>query len=242
MLVPKVTPVIAKPAKKKIVSATKVSGKKSVPDTGSTIQKEPKKTKTGNKEVRETSKTSHKKLSTNKSSGKNTKNDNLPGLIVNPSGLPVSAKKGIQLKSKKNSVNRIKKIFFQLRFHTSFGQELFVSGNHPLLGNCEVEKAIPMQYFDEEHWNTSIEFNEAIDEDTEITYQYILKNTDGSISYDWGSDKKINFSKLAHTEILCLDSWNFAGYYENTFYTEPFENVLLNHNKVKISAKITQNG
>ncbi len=240
MLVPKVTPVIAKPAKKKIVSATKISGKKNVPDTGSAILEEPKKTKAGNKKARETSKTLQKKMANNKSSGKNTKNDNLPGLIVKGSASQANDQKGIQLKSKKNSVNRIKKVFFQLRFHTSFGQELFVSGNHPLLGNGDIEKAVPMQYFDEEHWNTSIEFKDAIEADTEITYQYILKNIDGSISYDWGTDKKINFSHLAHEEILCIDSWNFAGYYENTFYTEPFEKVLLNHNKDNGSTKIAQ--
>ena len=102
-------------------------------------------------------------MANNKSSGKNTKNDNLPGLIVKGSASQANDQKGIQLKSKKNSVNRIKKVFFQLRFHTSFGQELFVSGNHPLLGNGEIEKALPMQYFDEEHWNTSIEFKESIE-------------------------------------------------------------------------------
>jgi len=105
-------PVIAKPAKKKIVSATKVSGKKNVPDTGSAILKEPKKTKSGNKKTRETSNTPQKKIANNKSSGKNTKNDNLPGLIVKGSALQPNDQKGILLKSKKNSVNRIKKVFF----------------------------------------------------------------------------------------------------------------------------------
>ena len=103
MLVPKVTPVIAKPAKKKIVSATKISGKKNVPDTGSSILEEPKKTKAGNKKARETSKTLQKKMANNKSSGKNTKNDNLPGLIVKGSASQANDQKGIQLKSKKTT-------------------------------------------------------------------------------------------------------------------------------------------
>ncbi|MFX9193177.1 hypothetical protein ABTN81_19465, partial [Acinetobacter baumannii] len=63
-----------------------------------------------------------------------------------------------------------------------------------------------------------------------IVYNYILKNADGSVSYDWGSDKYILAAAFTTAEVLIKDAWNFAGYYENAFYTEPFQKVLLkNH-------------
>lgn len=137
----------------------------------------------------------------------------------------------------------LQKIIFQIRFHTEFGQELFISGNHPLLGNGDTDKAVPLQYFNEEYWYLVLEFDKADKIDQAITYQYILKNADGLLNYDWGTDKTIYPAACTTAELLVVDSWNFAGYFENSFYTEPFQEVLLkaNHTEVSISTpkKIT---
>lgn len=132
----------------------------------------------------------------------------------------------------------VKKLVFQLKFHTSFGQELFITGNHALLGNNDIEKALPLQYFTNEYWQIAIELNETQCVDASITYNYILKNADGIISFDWGNDKAFNPAGLKTQETLFSDAWNHAGYFENAFYTEPFKRVLLrdNHTPVKTTA------
>ncbi|MCZ0211507.1 CBM20 domain-containing protein, partial [Streptomyces sp. UMAF16] len=63
-----------------------------------------------------------------------------------------------------------------------------VAGNHPKLGNQDINQAIPMQYLNQEYWQITITFqlNEIPKEG--ITYHYILKNEDGTIDYDWGND------------------------------------------------------
>ena len=33
------------------------------------------------------------------------------------------------------------------------------------------------------------------------------------------------------------DAWNHAGYYNNAFYTEPFQNVLLKNNLTEVKIK-----
>lgn len=133
----------------------------------------------------------------------------------------------------------LQKIVFQIRFHTQYGQELLISGNHPLLGNNDPEQAVAMQYFNEDYWQLALELNEE-DRNYEapITYHYILRNADGILNYDWGNDKKIILSQIKATELIINDAWNFAGYYENSFYTEPFADVLLkaNHTALKIAA------
>ena len=121
----------------------------------------------------------------------------------------------------------LQKIIFQLNFHTQLGQQLFITGNHPLLGNDETDKAVPLQYFNEEYWYLVLDLSEADITDKDIHYHYILKNTDGILNYDWGNDKTINPSKINAEELLVADSWNYAGNFENTFYTEPFAQVLL---------------
>lgn len=129
----------------------------------------------------------------------------------------------------------VQKLIFQIKFHTNYGQDLFIIGDHPLLGNNQIENAVPLQYFNDEYWFTVIDLKGADVVDGNITYHYILKNADGTLNFDWGNDKKINLSKNNAEELICTDAWNYAGYFENTFYTEPFTGVLLkaNHTPVK---------
>jgi 4-alpha-glucanotransferase len=72
-----------------------------------------------------------------------------------------------------------------------------------------------------------------------ISYQYFIKNADGTISYDWGgNDKSFNPSNIKAKQVLFVDSWNAAGYYENAFYTEPFKNVLLKNSYATIDVVV----
>lgn len=143
-----------------------------------------------------------------------------------------------KIKDTKKITNTTTGISFQLRYSTSYGQELLITGNHPTLGNGDVNKALPMQYFNNEYWYVNIELPTA---DIDITYNYILKNSDGTLQFDCGTDKRINTAKVSAKEILLIDGWNFTGYVQNTFYTEPFQNVLLHHNKANNEPEIPKN-
>ncbi len=155
---------------------------------------------------------------------------------VAPKGGAITVKKAV-LKKSTSAQQPAKsiRIIFQLHFHTVFGQELFITGNHPLLGDGSIEHAVPMQYFNEQYWYAVIEPGEEMLPMHGIEYNYVLRNTDGTFSYDWGTDKKILPLPSGKTELLCLDTWNFAGYFENTYYTEPFSKVLL-----RTDGKITE--
>ena len=134
-------------------------------------------------------------------------------------------------------------ITFKLRFSTKYGQSLYISGSHILLGANDLEKVVPLSYLDKDFWGVTITVADAASIKENITYNYVLKNTDGSISYDWGSDKSFNPSSFNSEKTLIIDSWNYAGYFENAFYSEPFQKVLLKSNltpvKVKIPKKVT---
>lgn len=143
----------------------------------------------------------------------------------------------IKATSKKNTVdNKIKpkkqialkasdtiKVTFQIKYSTSFGQQLFVIGNHALLGNGDVNSALPLQFFTEDYWQVSVEMPK---QNVDTIYNYVLKNADGSISIDYGNDKIFNTSKCKN-ELLLVDAWNDSSFVENTFFTEPFKEVLL---------------
>jgi 4-alpha-glucanotransferase len=120
----------------------------------------------------------------------------------------------------------LKKISFHLQYNTSYGQEVFVYGNHPLLGNGQMEHALPMLYLNDSSWVHYLDWSDATYQEV-ITYHYFIKNTDGTKIFDWGEDKCFDASKVLSSELILLDAWNYAGYVENVFYTEPFARVLL---------------
>jgi 4-alpha-glucanotransferase len=134
---------------------------------------------------------------------------------------------------KKKAAGILQKIIFQLRFHTQFGQEIFITGDHDLLGNNDAEQAVPLQYFNDEYWYLALDIAEPVQR--KVTYHYILRNAGGIDDHDFGNDKTIDLSQATTKELLVIDTWNYTGYVENAFYTKPFAEVLLaaNHTPVK---------
>src|SRR6267142_5084430 len=119
------------------------------------------------------------------------------------------------------------RLTFRVRYHTNFGQSLLLTGDHELFGNGDIAKAIPLLYVDEQFWEATIVIPNATVPDATLTYNYVLRNPDGSLVYDWAKDKSINPASFEKAELLVIDSWNHAGAFENAFYTEPFKKVLL---------------
>lgn len=124
-------------------------------------------------------------------------------------------------------VTGLQKVSFWLRYATQYGQQIFVTGNHPVLGNNNPAEALPLQYFNEHYWTISIDFSSITLPAEGITYHYFIQQLNGTIDHEWGDYKKIERTDANYTEVSMLDSWNYAGYIENTFETEPFQQVLL---------------
>lgn len=118
---------------------------------------------------------------------------------------------------------------FYLRFSTQYGQALFVSGNCNGLGNNDVAAALPMQYLSDEFWTVTIELEKDFEND--LQYNYILRNENGEQVIEWGDDRVIEVMKLQVDELTLIDTWNHAGEFENAFYTQPFQQVLLPRRK-----------
>lgn len=132
------------------------------------------------------------------------------------------------------------KLQFYLRFHTRFGQSLCISGNTEELGNNDPSKALPLEYLNDEFWSGSIEIKKK-ELEKSIAYKYILKNEDGELLYEWGNDRYIDINRKDIQEIQLVDTWNHAGEYENAFYSDAFNKVLLKagHTKGKLVADKT---
>lgn len=118
------------------------------------------------------------------------------------------------------------KLQFYLRFHTRYGQSLWISGNTDELGNDDLTKALPMSYLNDEFWTASVTIKRK-ELEKHIRYKYFLTNEDGEIILEWESDRYLETCSKEIKELQLTDTWNHAGEYENTFFTAPFNNVLL---------------
>ena len=74
-------------------------------------------------------------------------------------------------------------------------------------------------------------------EAVKINYQYIFFHEDGTAVVEWNDRKQIDISKSGVDEIQVFDTWCDTGSYENTFYTDPFQEVLLDENRTHFKLK-----
>lgn len=174
-----------------------------------------------------------KKANTTASKGKKAAGTAVP---VEVADVPVVAGvKKTSAKAKKSKSTTTMQITLQLRFHTRFGQTLYVTGNHPLLGDGDLDKALPMQYFDKEQWQAVLQLDEKALTGNGIQYRYFLREPDGNLELDFSNDKILHAAFIGNAPLTVVyDFWNYAGYYENAFYTEPFKEVLLKPNETVV--------
>jgi 4-alpha-glucanotransferase len=127
------------------------------------------------------------------------------------------------------------KLHFYVRFHTTVGQTIRVSGNINELGNDAISAAVSMTYLNNEFWHTVVEVDSS--KATRVKYKYVLTYIDGFEVIEWGNDKEADLTKSGIEEILLVDTWNHAGEYENAFYTVAFEKTLLREYETRAKVK-----
>lgn len=123
-----------------------------------------------------------------------------------------------------------------LKYASTWGQQLYLTGNHEALGGFEELKAIPLQYINNEIW--SIDINLDIPFGT-IEYYYFLVNKDGTKAYSALQHKvEVNIEKYQKVNIL--DVWCSTNQSFTTFFTQPFETIFGNHTKVKLGKQSSE--
>lgn len=120
------------------------------------------------------------------------------------------------------------KIDFYIRFRTRFGQQLSISGNVPQLGHYVKEAALPMQFLNEDWWHATIEIAET--DNRPVHYRYIFFDEEGTEQWD-GEGERVITVKNFSGNIAVYDYWCFSGTTELSFYTAPFQKILLPQQK-----------
>src|SRR5262245_32818059 len=101
------------------------------------------------------------------------------------------------------------KIQFYLRFHTGFGQALFLESNTPL--SKDNPPILALKYVNEEYWMAEVEIELKSKEP--FVYNYFLSDKDGEIVREWGKDRMLETPKASLSGYVVIDTWNHAGEY-----------------------------
>ncbi|MFY0254463.1 4-alpha-glucanotransferase [Chitinophaga sp. 30R24] len=111
---------------------------------------------------------------------------------------------------------------FYLRYHTYYGQDLYLLGNIPALGNEVPHQAHRMEWLNENWWYTDIPFTPG--ETFTLQYQYILRELEDAI-YE-GTVREFTLLPGEYREIIFTDTWQDASGPERALLTAPFSRVF----------------
>lgn len=124
---------------------------------------------------------------------------------------------------------------FYLRYHTYYGQELYLLGNLPALGSDVPRHARRMQWLNADWWYTDIQL--APGETAVLQYQYLLKELE-EIVFE-GAAREFIFSPEQPAEIVFTDTWNDAANPENAWLTAPFTRVFYPRSNTTVPGLLT---
>ncbi len=113
-------------------------------------------------------------------------------------------------------------IRFYTHYHTHYGQELYLLGNLPALGNDIPSQACRMQWGISSWWYTEIRL--APGAPFTLRYQYLLKEGE-EVMYE-GAVREFVFTPGEQQDIVFIDAWNDASRPENAWLTAPFSRVF----------------
>lgn len=117
-------------------------------------------------------------------------------------------------------------LHFYLRYSTDFGQSIYVSGNHQLLGDGDIAEAFPLQYLNDQLWHGFIEVD-IKEINCPIQYRYILRQDSAAEIEEFGNDRIVDVEHIRAEKITLMDTWNYSGEPENIYYSKPFREVFL---------------
>ena len=104
----------------------------------------------------------------------------------------------------------LKRISFYLKYHTTVGENIFVTGNHAIVGNNISDQAFPLQYVNEDYWMGTIDI--LVGERIQLfEYRYFVKDFNGNINSELESDKVFDSSLYNAEEVRLIDSWSYSG-------------------------------
>lgn len=123
------------------------------------------------------------------------------------------------------------KLYFQIEFHTIFGQELYICGSVPELGSLNENRALKLNY-NQLFWSVEVEIND-LDRSNPLQYYYFVKENGSVLRKEWDKPRELSIEKGKNYVIK--DFWKEPPA-DNYLFTSVFTDKIFPH---QVEEKIT---
>lgn len=118
-------------------------------------------------------------------------------------------------------------IQFRIRYSTQFGQTVFLCGDHPALGNMDLDQAVPMIYNNAQEWSFTIALD--LDEPLPLRYYFLVKDERKDIIQQEWKNRTIHIDPEQFSTITIIDTWSSPGLVDYAFDTMAFDTLIEEH-------------
>ncbi|MEE0979137.1 MAG: 4-alpha-glucanotransferase [Muribaculaceae bacterium] len=95
------------------------------------------------------------------------------------------------------------KFTFNVDYHTTWGETVYLTGSLPVMGQSDPSHGIKMSLRGEQTWQLELELP---DDTAEFEYGYVIVNDNGSIKQEWGHQRKFHKGRAAKVYNI-FDRW-----------------------------------
>src|SRR5580693_6520421 len=97
------------------------------------------------------------------------------------------------------------KLTIRLRYQTQPCQTLFLCGDHPWFGGGQPERALPLRYVDDGCWEVALDLSDTLRPKIPVSYFFLLRDADGSVTEDFGADRKLDLVALGSGHTIMIE-------------------------------------
>ncbi|MFB6454601.1 4-alpha-glucanotransferase [Chitinophaga sp. Hz27] len=124
---------------------------------------------------------------------------------------------------------------FYLHYHTYFGQNIYLLGNIPVLGNNNPQNALQLHWLSNGWWYADVHLH--LDDPVTFQYYYLIRELEETTIE--GGIRQVTIQAASPYDQLFVDTWNEAAALENNWSAAPFTRVFFPHSSVKIPGQLS---
>jgi 4-alpha-glucanotransferase len=122
------------------------------------------------------------------------------------------------------------KIHFEIEYKTQWGQNLYVTGNCPELGDWDIKKAQRMEYGSHGNWKLDLALKKP---SRDLSYKYFLKEDHGNtLFFEFGDERMIFLENCKQESLFLVDAWRSQRDDSNAFYASAFTKNLMRRKRM----------
>lgn len=113
---------------------------------------------------------------------------------------------------------------FHIHYQTIYGQQIYVCGSAGVLGNWDIDNALPLKYTDNGNWFGTAELAAG---DKVSEYKYLLKDDQGHSAWEWGENRRIPDIDSNTAAVFLHECWHAPAKEEKVLSTSAFRDVII---------------